>query len=675
MARYRDLQVKNSIFSDNNSNKQSIAENKAGGLTGSELSTLERNAIGEPVNRLSAARSSRYLRNQVTTPAEALGFGDDFSTEENGSDTTGHARIVGLKLSAQLINYGNDDSRFWLRKTEIARSAVQAVSLFNTSNQGHALQAIALDANTDLNNFASTDYFFSQSATAKDVGLEEWGSVSNHAIRCMCAGCARTGFDTGGPVGNNPLAKDLWDLEQIVFNMMGPNRKWGSNTVTFGFYEDTFLPTYGTEGTNGFVAFNAGQRNFARQALRTWADVAGLNFVEAAPGTAGDIMFGNTNTGSASQAYAYYPFAGSTGTANGDVWMNSTIASNFDPQLGNYPYLAFIHELGHALGVSHPGPYNAAPGVSITYDNNALYRQDTNMYTVMSYFSSSVTGANWTRPDTGQYVHAQTPMIHDIAVMQRIYGTNLTTRRNNTTYGFNASSEITGAALVGGMNPNRVYDFTQNAFPVIAIWDAGGLDTIDLSGFTRSNVLDLAWGAYSNVNGMVNNLSIAYGATIEVGIGGSNGDTIYGNQANNRLEGRGGNDILDGRSGNDILIGGDGADTLIGGTGIDVAYVRGIRSQFSISTIAGSTSRLFTNLLAPTDSDTISADVERILYSSDVNTILPRDFNGDFMSETISRAMSGSSQLWTFDNNSSSTGYNQVSFRNAATLANYRMVV
>ena len=59
------------------------------------------------------------------------------------------------------------------------------------------------------------------------------------------------------------------------------------------------------------------------------------------------------------------------------------------------------------------------------------------------------------------------PIGTNIATIQRIYGADPTTRTGNTVYGFNATA---GRAE---------FDFTQNTRPIVAIYDAGGNDTID----------------------------------------------------------------------------------------------------------------------------------------------------------------------------------------------------
>ena len=72
------------------------------------------------------------------------------------------------------------------------------------------------------------------------------------------------------------------------------------------------------------------------------------------------------------------------------LWFSQS-ASWPENQSGNLAYgnrglENFIHEIGHSLGLSHPGSYNAAPGTTLTYAKNAEYSQDTQQWSVMSYF-------------------------------------------------------------------------------------------------------------------------------------------------------------------------------------------------------------------------------------------------------------------------------------------------
>ena len=172
----------------------------------------------------------------------------------------------------------------------------------------------------------------------------------------------------------------------------------------------------------------------------------------------------------------------------------------------------------------------------------------------MSYFAASNTGANFGG------VRPMTPMIHDIAALQLLYGANLSTRTGDTVYGFHSNT---------GLEPFSIVNSSDQR--VFAIWDAGGNDTIDLSGYTADAKIDLAPGSFSSANGLIGNISIAFDCIIENAIGGSAADNISGNDANNSLYGQGGNDTLTGNGGADLLVGGlgndiyviDGADTIV----------------------------------------------------------------------------------------------------------------
>ena len=167
----------------------------------------------------------------------------------------------------------------------------------------------------------------------------------------------------------------------------------------------------------------------------------------------------------------------------------------------------------------------------------------------MSYFHASNTGADWGRDITWGGVYwdnyAQTPMVYDILAIQQLYGADYSTRAGDTRYGFNSN--------VGG----PIHDFTVNTTPILTIWDGNGHDTIDLSGWTSSSVLSLVAGAYSSVNGMTQNLAIAYDVDIEDAVTGDGHDEVTGNDLDNFIAGNGGNDMLFGNGGNDGLYGGE----------------------------------------------------------------------------------------------------------------------
>jgi serralysin len=163
---------------------------------------------------------------------------------------------------------------------------------------------------------------------------------------------------------------------------------------------------------------------------------------------------------------------------------------------------------------------------------------------VMSYFGSTFVGANLP-------AFASLPQLHDIAAIQRLYGANLATRTGDTIYGYNSNTGVPEYSLT-----------LANQSAVFSIWDGGGLDTLDLSGYTTASTIDLREEAFSSVGGSVFNLSIARGAIIENAIGGSGADTIIGNTANNTLNGGSGADNVTGGAGNDTYIVDNASDAL-----------------------------------------------------------------------------------------------------------------
>jgi serralysin len=297
-----------------------------------------------------------------------------------------------------------------------------------------------------------------------------------------------------------------------------------------------------------FSQLTASEIASVRTALTMFSDVANITFNQVNPGgtsNSATMLFSNyTSTTDGAGAYALYPGDASVGAGHGDVRINTNSVDTSSQPLGSYSFFAIMHEIGHAVGLSHPGDYNAAPGVNIEYVTHAQFQQDSHQYTILSYFDEESTTSSYNSyPDT--------LMLFDILAMQQLYGANMTVRAGNTIYGF-------------GSNAGAVYDFAQNTDPVMSIWDAGGTDTLNAAGFSQAQYIDLTAGAFSSIGGFTNNVSIAFGAVIENANGGGGNDVIIGNDVAN---------FLNGMLGNDTLNGGLGADTMQGDFGNDTYYV------------------------------------------------------------------------------------------------------
>lgn len=304
---------------------------------------------------------------------------------------------------------------------------------------------------------------------------------------------------------------------------------WGGNG--FSFPQDVVTYSISRE-------FSAHNTNGIRMAFQLWEDVAGIDFQEVSSGGAITVTEGDDG-----RAWASSWGTGAQISVDTNVYGWDDLGT-----VGKYGLQTMIHEIGHTMGLGHGGPYNG----SASYNNDAIWTNDTRQYTVMSYFSASMTGAD--HYENGAWQYGSTPLLFDIYAAQQLYGENTTTRTGATTYGFNASADLAGHAM---------YDFSLTDAPVVAIWDAGGNDTLDVSGYSQNQLITLKEGEFSNIGGMTKNVVIAYNTVIENAKGGSGDDIMYGNAANNFLKGNDGNDTLYGSAGNDTLNGGAGSDTVV----------------------------------------------------------------------------------------------------------------
>ncbi len=352
--------------------------------------------------------------------------------------------------------------------------------------------------------------------------------------------------------GNGPLSAGKPSLGWDAAGDQIASHGWanaGATPITYAFRSSNAADV-------GFERFDANLIAQTEAVFDLWADIANITFERVGSGDTGEgaysnnatiLLSGDTNSGG--YGWAYFPGSTDSSSLAGDVFLN-TSGNNFDDvSLGSYEFLALTHEIGHSIGLDHPGAYN---GGSPTYANDAEYAEDSRQYTVMSYFDAEETGAvhGWN--------FAATPLLHDIAAAQSLYGANFSTRADDTVYGFNATADR--ASYVISSATEQV---------VFAIWDGGGVDMLDFSGYRDDQLIDLREESFSDVGGLTGNVAVARGAVIENAASGAGDDDIFGNSSDNVLWGNSGKDTLSGRGGADTLNGGSSNDYLFGGTGND----------------------------------------------------------------------------------------------------------
>jgi serralysin len=271
----------------------------------------------------------------------------------------------------------------------------------------------------------------------------------------------------------------------------------------------------------------------------------------------------------------------------GDGWTQSGL------QPGGLGYVTVIHEIGHLLGLDHPWreggwyvdetgaplldangnvvPEPYIPGAN-AWNNTGDYGLNQGIYSTMGY-TDGWNGQPAKGPDYG---YQMGPGTFDIAAVQYLYGPNLSYHTGNDTY--------------------RLPTANGRGTGWLAIWDAGGNDTISAEGVRASATIDLrsatlepadgvgAGGYVSWISGIQGGFTIAKPngtgtGIIENAIGGNSDDTINGNSVVNRLEGRDGNDTINGFGGQDTIIGGLGRDVMTGGADADTFAFTSVRDS------------------------------------------------------------------------------------------------
>jgi hypothetical protein len=168
---------------------------------------------------------------------------------------------------------------------------------------------------------------------------------------------------------------------------------------------------------------------------------------------------------------------------DGTIWSADVVQSAFyqfetqDVRVQNW-----MHEIGHALGLGHPGPYNGAEG-------GPIFAEDSTDVTVMSYVKGDRTPLN--------------PQEADHLAIWELYGRPEQINAGDTVYGITASDRL-------------------------FIADTGGTDTVQVYG---NGAYDMTGGADNEAfgldqNAVIENLNVFVDNGYSVQIVGNSGDNI-----------------------------------------------------------------------------------------------------------------------------------------------------
>lgn len=363
------------------------------------------------------------------------------------------------------------------------------------------------------------------------------------------------------------------------------------DNITFSFNSSIPAEYYNyssNELIDSWTSLSTEQEDVVRSIIEELNDLVGITIEETS--LTGDIRFNIVDMNANTSGFSFFP--GNDSFA-GDIFLSSdfnTLPQEYSLDIGEWGYSTIVHELGHALGLKHPFEGSNVLATNLDDVNHSIMS-----YTNINSYSASLSFSNKGISIDYNQIQPSFYSLYDVAALQAIYGVNENTNTED-----------------------NIYTTSFTNYEVITIWDAGGIDTIDLSQTKGETTLDLRAGSLNSVDQYtlsevidiqidiatqnsaqryhswivenitdlyesdnlytgIDNFAIATGVVIENITTGSGNDIITDNEVDNYIVTSAGNDkIYLGNGGNDFVDGGDGNDSLY----LDLA-----KNQISVDSI------------------------------------------------------------------------------------------
>ncbi|MEX0338490.1 MAG: type I secretion protein [Arenibacterium sp.] len=310
---------------------------------------------------------------------------------------------------------------------------------------------------------------------------------------------------------------------------------------------DLTSPAEQSYAVSSVFSFNEAQKAATRAAFAKFEEVAGIKFVEK---TGEAMINAYAVAGSQFGGWADYPSFSPFFDSSGILVIDTTLNSSFT----GFEFETVLHEIGHAVGLSHP--------FDGTFTLNAAI--DSTLQTLMSYNGVNVPQLSLA------------PL--DVEALQDIYGTPI--NMTNWTYGFVDNGFRVDASArndhVLGVNGNNILIGRGGDDTLIGRSGddrlIGGKGNDTLMGYAGSDFLKGGLGndwLYAHVQDDINYRD---NSTPKL-LGGNGRDRLFGGDGDDTLKGGKGRDVLVGDFGDDTLNGGLGVDKMTGGSGSDVFVI------------------------------------------------------------------------------------------------------